>query len=354
MLDDFEYPREFADRIYRESLKKQENLRDLVSAVLPEIASGFVFERAELLDREFPLDDWRRRESDLLFRIPYCDGEAESETLICLLVEHQSQPDARMPLRLFLYAVLYWEREWKNWESLPAPREEFRLTPIVPIVFHTGERAWNTSRQLADLLSGPELFKAFAPNWPVCFWDLAERSPRELLNSTHVWLKALAVPRAGGEDTASFSAVLNEAVEQLSALCEQSEIRWYDLLHFMLSWSLRLRPKTERSQIIKTVRLGQRSTRDSQETKQMTQTIDEALIEEGMEKGLEIGLAQGRRETELVTSRAILRDLLEARFGAGALPSPLLLRIEQTEDAATLRAATRQVLTIADPNELVL
>ena len=56
MSEEIEYSRDFADRIYRESLKKPENLRDLVSAVLPEIAGGFVFERAELLDREFPWD----------------------------------------------------------------------------------------------------------------------------------------------------------------------------------------------------------------------------------------------------------------------------------------------------------
>jgi len=68
----------------------------LVSAVLPEIASGFVFQRAELLDREFPLDDWRRRESDLLFRVPFRDGDTELETLICLLLEHQSKPDPRI------------------------------------------------------------------------------------------------------------------------------------------------------------------------------------------------------------------------------------------------------------------
>ena len=41
---------DFADRIYRESLKKSENLRDLVNAVLPDISTGFVFDRAELLD----------------------------------------------------------------------------------------------------------------------------------------------------------------------------------------------------------------------------------------------------------------------------------------------------------------
>ena len=50
MSEDFEYPRDFADRIYRESLKKPENLRDLVSAVLPDFSGGLVFDRAELLD----------------------------------------------------------------------------------------------------------------------------------------------------------------------------------------------------------------------------------------------------------------------------------------------------------------
>ena len=50
MSEEIEYPRDFADRIYRESLKNPENLRDLVSAVLPDISSGFVFDRAELLD----------------------------------------------------------------------------------------------------------------------------------------------------------------------------------------------------------------------------------------------------------------------------------------------------------------
>lgn len=292
MPEEPKYPRDFADSIYRESLKQPENLRDLVRAVLPDIADRFAFDRAELLDREFPLDDWRRRESDLLFRIPFRDVDFELETLICVLLEHQSRPDVRMPLRLLLYAVLYWEREWKSWEALPIPRDEFRLTPIVPIVFHTGERTWNTSRQLADMLSGPELFKAFAPSWPICFWDLAAHSPQDLLNSTHTWLKALSVPRAGGEDVASFSAVLNEAIEQLSVLREQSKIRWYDLRHFMLSWMDRLRPNEERDQIIEAIRQRHHSAPDFQETQNMAQTIAEALIEEGLEKGVIVGRIQ--------------------------------------------------------------
>ncbi len=291
-----EFPRDFADVICRDALKRPANLRDFVSAALPDLASHLDFDRAKLIDNEFPLDDWRRRESDLMFLIPYRDGDVETETLICILIEHQSQPDSRMPLRVLLYAVLYWEREWKTWEALPVPRPEFQLTPIVPIVLHTSDRTWNTSRQLADLFAGPELAKVFAPQWPICFWDLAAKTPRELLDSTQLWLKALAVPRAGSDDIDQFSAVLTDAFQQIAALREQDEIRWYDLRHFMLSWARKLRPKEERGQILEAIRQSRLPEPVFQEIQTMSLTIAEADFQAGQEQGQEQGREQGRVE----------------------------------------------------------
>ena len=49
-------------------------------------------------ERDFLLDDWRGRESDLLFRLPFrplTDAPALPPALVCLLVEHQSEPDRR-------------------------------------------------------------------------------------------------------------------------------------------------------------------------------------------------------------------------------------------------------------------
>jgi hypothetical protein len=86
------------------------NLRDLLADALPEIAARFDFDHVETVPRTFLLDDWRRRESDLLFRLPFAsqpDGEPARSALICLLIEHQSKPDPLMPLRTLLYAVLY-------------------------------------------------------------------------------------------------------------------------------------------------------------------------------------------------------------------------------------------------------
>src|SRR5437763_15950595 len=99
---------DFPDRAIRRIQADPANLRDLIAAVLPDLVARFDFARVEDAGREFVLEDWRRRENDLLFRLPFrtATGETESWALVCLLIEHQSEPDPVMPLRVLLYAVL--------------------------------------------------------------------------------------------------------------------------------------------------------------------------------------------------------------------------------------------------------
>ena len=42
----------------------------LLRLVVPDLADGFLCERARPLEREFLLGDWRRRESDVLVEVP--------------------------------------------------------------------------------------------------------------------------------------------------------------------------------------------------------------------------------------------------------------------------------------------
>jgi hypothetical protein len=107
----------FPDRAVRHVLDEPRNMAELVGILLPEAAERFDFERRVSLTREFLLEDWRGRESDVLIEVPFRGDEGEQDVLVCVLVEHQSTPDPRMPLRVLLYAVLYWERKWKAWEE---------------------------------------------------------------------------------------------------------------------------------------------------------------------------------------------------------------------------------------------
>ncbi|HEX8199528.1 MAG TPA: hypothetical protein VF590_03510, partial [Isosphaeraceae bacterium] len=61
--------RDFPDGAIRRLLSDPHNLRDLIADVAGELAAALDFDRTEPLDREFLLEDWRRRESDLLFRV---------------------------------------------------------------------------------------------------------------------------------------------------------------------------------------------------------------------------------------------------------------------------------------------
>src|SRR6266851_2823472 len=191
---------DFPDRAIRSELGERHNLRELIAEVLPDLVERFDFERLEPVPTTFLLDDWRERESDMLFLLPFRAGEDLPPALVCLLIEHQSEADPWMPLRILVYAVLYWEREWKAWEAERPRRAGFRLSPVVPIVFHTGSPPWKTHRVLADLIGGPEELRAYAPRWEPLFWDLAERDTAALLASAGEWLAALAVVRAKREN----------------------------------------------------------------------------------------------------------------------------------------------------------
>jgi hypothetical protein len=342
--DDEPPPHDFPDQGIREQLEDPSNLRDLLTEVLGELAVGFVCEEREILKREFPLEDWRHRESDLLFRIPYRTAAETVPVFVCVLVEHQSQPDPRMPLRTLVYAVLYWEREWKTWEGLAPPRPPLRLTPVVPIVLHTGKTPWRRHRELVELMGGPEPMRKFAPSWQPLFLDLGGKTAAELLQAAGKWLNALAVVQADRDDTQAFSAVLQEAMRRLEGLAEEDRARWRDLLRFVLMWAIYRRPPEERDLLVESARASQTNVARQREVQAMSQTIAQSLRAEGK--------AEGKAEGQLQEARRILQDLLTQKFRK--LPEALLARIDETSDVERLHIAIQGVLRMETLDELQL
>lgn len=333
-------PRDLPDRVIRQSLRHPANLRTFLRQAVPQLADGFDCDRARFLDREFALDDWRHRESDLPFEIPYRQGDQECLALVLVLIEHQSDTDPLMPLRLLCFAVLYWEKQWRTWEQSPRPREPLRLNPVLPLVLYTGATPWGSNRTLLDLMGEPQAFHAFCPTWQPLFWNLADTTPEGLLASGQEWLQMMAVLRAERTGTESFERVYNEAVQRLSAMPDDEQVRWHELMRILVTWATHRRPRDERLKLLDITVAGQTSRDRQKEVQTMAQTGAEALIEEGMIKG------------QLRTARVILRNLLEDRFGAP--PKTLLDRIETTDDLEKLNAAARQVYRVEKIEDLPL
>jgi hypothetical protein len=287
----------------RDSLRHPEHLRTFLARAVPDLAPGFDCSRARLLEREFPIDDWRRREADLPFEIPYRVGAEEVWTLVCVLIEHQSDTDPMMPLRLLYFAVVYWDRQWREWEKLPRPRPKLRLRPVLPIVLYTGARPWGSNRTLVDLLDEPAAFHAFAPAWQPLFWNLAEQTPAALLQTGAEWLQALAVVRMEGADAAAFEAVFTETLRRLETLHGRDHVRWYDLLRMVLTWALWRRPREEREPLLAAAQAAQADAARQKEVETVGQSIAEWYIEQGRAEGFNKGRAEEVRKILLRQGR---------------------------------------------------
>src|SRR5262245_10393306 len=131
-------PHTFPDRVFRELLQEPRNLEEVVADLLPQQAILLDFNRMTPVERRYLVDDWRERESDLCFRVPLRQAGPDSGPIVALLLEHQTSPDQVTPLRMFVAAGAFWEREWREWEDGHKHGQRLRLTPIVPILFHTG------------------------------------------------------------------------------------------------------------------------------------------------------------------------------------------------------------------------
>jgi hypothetical protein len=323
------------DRSIRQTLRNPANLRDFLRSALPQFADRFDCDRAHLLEREFLTEDWRGREADLPFEVPYRTDDGERTALVCLLLEHQSDTDPLIPLRFLYIAVMYWSDQRREWEALPPPRPPLQLRPVVPLVLYTGAVPWGSNRVLTDLMGEPRELHVFAPRCEPLFWNLAEHSAAELLGSGGAWLQALAVLRAQAEDPAVFQQVFREVMQQLTPLQEQQHIRWEELIRFVLTHALRRRSGQERT-TLRGIAAEVYQQRRPEEVTNMGKTIADELIEEG----------------QLLRAHRILQALLRDRFGN--LPDEVARRIEAVTDLDKLQSACIQVRHLSRLEDLQL
>lgn len=181
---------------------------------------------------------------------------------------------------------------------------------------------------MADLLTEPKEFRAFAPKWEPLFWNLADYTPEQLLNSGAPWMQMLSVLRVERAEAEAFHRVFTEAAKRLAELQGREEVRWHDCLRVILTYASWRRPPGEAKElediVLKT------NPRRKKDVRKMIQSIADDLME------------KGRAEGALQTHRDNLRDLLLRKFRK--LPKKILQRIETCTDIERLKTALGRVL----------
>ena len=320
---------DFVDRSLCELLSKPHNLEEFLQSAVPEFVDQFDVANMKPPSKDFLVVNWRKRTPDLMFEVPF-RAQLDRHTMICFLVEHQSQSDWEIPFRTLHYATSYWMWQVEEWERLPSPKDRLILTPVLPIVLYTGEREWNTSKTLRDLFGEPNGMHQFVPDWKPLFWELPDHPKDELLRSKWVFMHLLALLKATNYPVADAMAIFEQVFRSIDPFFEKGRHRWSEVLQYLIGWAYHRRPQNEKDDWRElAVRLQTDSDR-RREVEQMGQTISQSIYKEGQEegirlgeeKGLQKGIQQGRRkgrqEGALEQAQAMLLRAAQPKLGPPA------------------------------------
>jgi hypothetical protein len=218
--------------------------------------------------------------------------------LIYLLIEHQSEPDRLMPLRLADSQIQIFRYQLRTWLQTHPSLARLRLRPVLPVVFYTGLRRWPKVGTLADVIEGGEEFRPVTPivERPL-FFNLPAIAPAllEREGGHFGWvLRLLQVRRTPSPE---FERLLARAVAHLDRMSAGEQQRLGELLSYIRAMVYHERSDSEQSKLQEVMEnsVQDEATRQEVVTK-MWKTGAEALMERGAE--------QGAQKAGLLTRRA--------------------------------------------------
>jgi hypothetical protein len=125
--------------------------------IVAQLLRGFVdaslladldLDRMQRENTKFHTRSAKRREGDMIWRIPRRDGE---NAYLVLLLEFQSTSDRYMAVRMLSYAGLLWQHLIAEKRLV----DQGKLPPLLPVVLFTGDGRWRAPLNLQDLVVLP-------------------------------------------------------------------------------------------------------------------------------------------------------------------------------------------------------
>lgn len=317
--------REFNDRGTLWLFEDPQHVRELLMLLEPGVAAQLDFARAERVNRSFVPADLRKLESDLIFSVPRAGaGRRAPEILVYVLLEHQSQRDPLMALRLYRYMGQLWDAQCRLWDDARTPSRARRLRPVVPLVLYTGAAAWPQPIRLDALVQAPGALRRFVPEWETLFLNLHATPPEALTGAGAGVGWALRVLQEENAPLEELEGVLRDAMSGLEALPSEHAGQWLRIAWYLLLLIFHRREEAEYTELQQVLHdHARRSQFRHRETEtQMALTMAQAVEQRGEARG------------EVRALRDALRITLTGRFSA--VPSHLESALTAA-DAATLK-----------------
>jgi hypothetical protein len=319
-------------------LEHSRNVHELLRLTEADVIDAIDFSGLQQVKTTFVKRDFRKAESDIVWTAPLRTprGGQAWRILVYVLLEHQSLPDWLMPLRVPEYELLIYRYQVRQWEQDPdRAHDRPRLMPVLPIVFYTGTRKWESVGRLVDLVEMGERFARFTVSMEPLFVNLREIAPEKLETDDGFFTWVLRLLQQRKARPREFRRLLVRVLRRLEAIPPEERARWLDLLSYIYALIYHEREDAEIVEFRETISESAHTEETRRELYKMGKTYAQVLEERGIEKGIEKGKLTSRRET--------LIRLLRGRFGE--LPHQLVETIEHTDDLQRLDTWLDRVLS---------
>ena len=227
--------------------------------------------------------------SDIVFTVPFKDESNADDLTIYILIEHQSTVDRVMGLRFLSYMSQIWNAQIEALENAKVPANQQYLSPILPIVFYTGSRRWNTPISLNTVMNLPEMMSPFVPTFETLFLNVKDTDTEEFLRHNHPFGWLMTVLQKVGEDEASINETLTEALTRLDTLSSEEAVLHAHAMVYLSHLVIGKRPNTEKEHLIQLIMTHNKNA----EVENIIMTGAEALIQQGKIEGIEQGKIEG-------------------------------------------------------------
>lgn len=268
----------FPDKSVRWLLEDKENVRGLIEILAGELVEQIDFSQLELQNTSFLSSKLQEQESDLIYSVPFKSGSETDELLIYILIEHQSAVDVSMGFRMLFYMMHIWDSQRQKWLADNVPKSLWRLRPILPIVFYSGDRRWHVPLSVTAIMDRPEALSRFVPEFETLFLNVKEMETTELTRTGHPFGWLLTVLQNEKANKETIKEALTDAIAFLNTLePEQAEHR-LRVLHYFVMLIVNRREADEHDELIDLV--NEQSVEEEVEI--MAKTMADVMMEKGV------------------------------------------------------------------------
>ncbi len=273
------------DKLIKTTLSDPRVARDFFTAHLPKALLEQIDLSTLVLQKQSFIDPrYRGYEADVIYQAQLTEGNI----LIYSLLEHQTEPDPWLPLRILGY-------QWQLLEESHKKQPEQPLPIIYSLIIYTGEKPYTYSTDFFDLFGkGKTLAKIY---WleAIPLIDVCRQSDDVIEQRRWFGLVELVFKYRHQQ---AFSAFLDRFMRWLQEWEQQGgrdlskAVLYYVMSEFEQGDVNALLSKAERY--------------FSDELKEETMTIAQQLEQRGIHKGLQLGREEGREESLRIIANKLL------------------------------------------------